>query len=154
MESGVNRISFKWVKTALILMLLFAKAHGMCPSGYLDIDSNSEFCFIIPFLHNNPNNVDLHPNNGRTWEEAQELCQENGGGNLASFESEEELEILISFLKNIYIIREMFRDYTKELGFYLPENSTLCPEPPIGCALWYFGLRRNVGTDIFRYINV
>ena len=135
-------------------MLLFAKAFGMCPSGYSNIDSNSEFCFMIPFMHNNPENSELHPNDGKTWKEAEELCRENVGGHLASFKSEYELQTLISYLKNIYIIQEMFRDQTKALGFYMPENSTLCLEPPQGCALWFFGLRREADEKEFRYKSI
>ena len=72
MESSVIRISKKCIESTIVLILVFTKAFGMCPSGYSNIDSNSEFCFMIPFMHNNPENSELHPNDGKTWKEAEE----------------------------------------------------------------------------------
>ena len=144
-----NKKCCKWRERIFVLVLLFSKVVGMCPSGYIDIGANTGFCFMIPFLRNNPNTFELDPGIGKTWDEAQKFCRENGKGNLASFKSKEDMEKLNKYLKNVHVIRRTFRDYTNVTGIYLPENSTVCPEPPIGCALWYVGLRRT-----YRYVNI
>ena len=131
-------------------MFLSSNANGNCPNGYSDIDPGSRYCFLVPYLSNNPINKKLHPNNGKTWVEAQQECQNNAGGQLAAFKYQHELDRVISFFENIYVIREWFRDYTEVYGVYFPGNATLCPEPPIGCALWYFGLKRENSTNEYR----
>ena len=158
MEFNPRDIYLKALKLSLALMLLSTIAVGGCPDGYLDVDPGSRYCFLIPYMSNNPYNSpktqNLPPDNGNTWTEAQQVCQANGGGQLAMFKYELELENFISFFNDIYVVRKLFRDHTDVSGVYFPGNDTLCPAPPLGCALWYFGIKRDDSTNEYRYENM
>ena len=119
----------------------------------MDVDPESKYCFFLPYLQNEPN-VARDPDEGKTWIEAEQFCQDFGGGTLARFESESELRTFLYHFQSHYVIRDMFRDQTNVKGVYFPDNSSLCPEPPTGCAIWYFGLKKDTSTKTFRYYHI
>ena len=154
MEFNSRNVSVKALTLTLALMFLSTIAIEGCPDGYLDVDPESDNCFLVPYLPNNRNNANLHPNDGKTWTEAQQVCQDTGGGQLAIFQDENELERFLSFFENIYVVRDLYYDHTDVSGLYFPGNTTLCPEPPLGCSSWYFGLKRDDSTNEYRYENM
>ena len=152
----VKSISIIHVKLVSFFVLLSSCISKSCTNGYTDISPFSRFCFLIPYLPNIVIDEHLIAENGRTWNEAETFCNASGGGRLAIFESEYEFNILTSYLRNIYVIREMFRDHTNVLGIYIPDKHDLCPNPTMGCSIWYFGLRRYEDNEFgsFRYSNI
>ena len=150
MEFNSRDISLKAVKFTLALMFLSTIANGRCPDGYSDIDPESRYCFLVPYLSNDPENED-HGQRLKVWTDAQQECQDTGGGQLAIFEHQDELDRFISFFENFSVVRDLYYDHTDVTGVYFPEDATLCPKPPIGCALWYFGLKRDDSTNDYRY---
>ena len=153
---NVKSISIIHVKLISFFVLLLCCISRACTNGYIDISPFSKFCFLIPYLPNIVIDENLNAENRKTWNEAEAFCNANGGGRLAIFESEYEFNILTSYLRNIYVIREMFRDHTNVLGIYVPGEPDLCPNPTIGCSIWYFGLRRYEDNKFgsFRYSNI
>ena len=153
MEFKIGISCYKPLWVVLLLVFLLPVVNGRCRNGYVDIGPESKYCYFVPYLKNNLNNQNQHPDDGKTWDEANQLCQ-IGGGTLAYFESERELNTLLNFFQSHYVIRDMFRDQTVVKGVYFPDNSTLCPEPPLGCAIWYFGLIKDPSTNTYRYNSI
>ena len=151
MEIYSQLLNYKLLTFILILMGISPAVYGRCRNGYADIDPESKYCYFIPYLKNNQSNDNQHPDAGKSQTEAESFCKTLGGGTLAYFESETELIKLLNYFQSHYVIRDMFRDRTVVRGVYFPDNSSLCPEPPIGCALWYFGLKKDTSTNIYRY---
>ena len=153
---NVKSISIIHVKLISFYVLLLCCISTACTNGYTDISPFSKFCYFIPHLPNIVIDENLNAENRKTWNEAEMFCNQNGGGRLAIFESEYEFNLLTSYLRDIYIIREMFRDHTNVLGIYIPDKPGLCPNPTLGCSIWYFGLRRYEDNKFgsFRYSNI
>ena len=150
MEIHSQLLNYKLLTFILILMRLISAVYGRCRNGYTDIDPGSNYCYFIPYLKNNPSNENQHPDAGKSQTEAESFCKTLGGGTLAYFESETDLIKLLNYFQSHYVIRDMFRDQTVVRGVYFPNNSSICPEPPVGCALWYFGLKKDTSTNIYR----
>ena len=154
MEFKLRQLGYTLFKFILIIALLHPTVIGGCINGYMDVDPESKYCFLLLYLQNKPNDEDQRPDEGKTWIEAEKLCQDFGGGTLARFQSQSEFRKLLDHFQSHYVIRDMFRDKTTVRGVYFPDNSSLCPEPPIGCAIWYFGLKKDPSTKDFRYYHI
>ena len=110
------------LSTVYLIFLVFISKEviGSCPLGYLDIVQTSKYCYKNPFLHNQLTNNEIHAVDGKTWKEAEILCNKTPGAKLAAFHTLGEFEIFIKSFQEFYVIRNMYRDNTEASGVYFP----------------------------------
>ena len=119
----------------IVLLFISKEVIASCPLGYLNMIQTSKYCYKSPLLHNHVTSNELHAVGGKTWKEAEMLCNQTPGAKLATFQTPSEFEKFITSFQEFLVL-----------------NSTLCPGPPVGCALFYFGMRRDKGSNVYRYI--